>query len=233
MSARTGSLVPAPPYPFDATEELLPAGTRLFRVHPLRVMEVDVHLVPTGRSRPDDGTAFNPGFGRTRFAFFGEPKVPVWYAASGPEGAVFESLLHDKVPGGSVPRAEWGERMLSVVETARDLRLAKLHSDGLRKYNLTAAQLTDTPPTTYADTVHWGRAAWLAGFDGCSWVSRQYNSQLGYVFFRFTGPDHGGLEPAALRPVPNAPETRVFGVNKDDYDWLAEVCWSMRVTTTL
>lgn len=231
-----GSVIAAPPDPFDATEEILPAGTRLYRVHPLQVVEVDDGLRPTGTVRSDDGTLVNPGFGRTRFAFFGDPPVPVWYAASGPQGAVFESLLHDKVPGGSVPRAEWAERMLSVVETTHELRLAKLHSDGLRKYGLTAAQLTDTSPSTYAETVHWAHQAWLAGYDGCSWVSRQYNSQLAYVLFGSVAGDPGPGRAAPttrLRAVADAPETRVFAVSRTDYDWLAEICWSMRVTTTL
>jgi len=235
-SSSVGPIVATPPDPFDATEEILPVGTRLYRVHPLRVREVDDHLRPTGAVTSDDGTQFNPGFGRTRFAFFGQPPVPAWYAASGPEAAVFESLLHDKVPGGSVPRAEWAERMLSVVETTHELRLAKLHSDGLRKYDLTAAQLTDTPPTTYGETVRWAHEAWLAGYDGCSWVSKQYNSQFAYVLFgTVTGAvdPRLGAPPSRLRTVVDASETRVFAVSRADYDWLAEICWSMRVTTTL
>lgn len=244
-SPSADSVVAAPPDPFDATEEILPAGSRLYRVHPLQVDEVDEELRPTGAVVLDDGTLFNPGFGRTRFAFFGQPPVPVWYAASGPEGAVFESLLHDKVPGGSLPRAQWAERMLSVAETTHDLRLAKLHSDGLRKYDLTAARLTDTPPTTYSETVRWAHEAWLAGYDGCSWVSKQYNSQFAYVLFGTATVDLGGPDgplvlgpelgapPAKLRAVADAPETRVFAVSRADFDWLAEVCWSMRVTTTL
>lgn len=230
------SVVAAPPDPFDATEEILPAGSRLYRVHPLQVDEVDEELRPTGAVILDDGTLFNPGFGRTRFAFFGQPPVPVWYAASGPEGAVFESLLHDKVPGGSLPRAQWAERMLSVVETTHDLRLAKLHSDGLRKYDLTAARLTDTPPTTYGETVRWAHEAWLAGYDGCSWVSKQYNSQFAYVLFGTIAVPAGSetsSPPTKLRAVADADETRVFAVSRADFDWLAEICWSMRVTTTL
>jgi len=235
-AASGGSVVAPPPEPFEVTEEILPAGTRLYRVHPLQVPEVDDLLRPTGAVLSDDGTLFNPGVGRTRFAFFGDPPVPVWYAACGPEGAVFESLLHDKVPGGSLARAEWAERMLSVVVTTHDLRLAKLHSDGLRKYDLTAARLTDTPPTTYGETVRWAYQAWLAGFDGCSWVSRQYNSQFAYVLFGTAGADGRsriGAPPTRLRAVADAAETRVFAVSRADYDWLADVCWSMRVTTTL
>jgi len=194
------------------------------------VPELDEHLRPTGSTRPDDGTLFNPGFGTTRFAFFGAPKVPIWYAASGPEAAVFESLLHDKVPGGSVPRAEWGTRMLSVVETTRPMRLAKFHSDGLRRFNLTAADLTDTPPTTYSQTVAWAHEAWKAGYDGCAWVSKQYNSQVAYALFGSV--THGAdAPPMNLRAIPDSAETRVF-INPADFEWLAGICASMHVTTT-
>ncbi|WP_179577397.1 RES domain-containing protein [Leifsonia psychrotolerans] len=55
-------------------------GHELYRVH----------------SRQRAGNAFNPGSGKpTRFAFFGDPTVPVLYAADTEAAAVCESLLHD------------------------------------------------------------------------------------------------------------------------------------------
>lgn len=71
---------------FNPLSVTLKAGQRLYRVSSNE----------SGRL----GNAFNPGTGKqspTRFAFFGNPAVPVLYAAAGEYAAVSESILHDEV----------------------------------------------------------------------------------------------------------------------------------------
>ena len=81
-----------PGKPFEPEEYVLEADMTLFRVF------------NAGGSTPRKVTNFNPGKGgATRFAFFGDPAVPVLYAAETEEAAVCESILHDVPPGpGSV-----------------------------------------------------------------------------------------------------------------------------------
>ncbi|WP_427197750.1 RES family NAD+ phosphorylase [Ornithinimicrobium sp. Y1847] len=159
--------VPAPPDPFDPLWQVLPAGTLLYRVHE--------PTLPDGSA--NDGTAFNPGVGMPmRWSFFGDPVVPVHYSAASPEAAVHESILHDAIPGAHVSQATWVRKVLTVLATTRDLRLAQLHSDGLRRLGLRARDLTDTDADHYAGTVEWAEAAHAAGADGVVWMSRQLNS---------------------------------------------------------
>jgi hypothetical protein len=147
----------------------LPAGEALFRVH--------------GRSRL--GHEFNPGYGApTRFAFFGEPAVPVLYAAATERAAIAESLLHDiPLTGGELTRSAYRQKCMSQLATNRDLRLASLMGLGLRRLGVSADQVTTTAAAHYPRTVRWAEAAYDAGFDGLVYMSRQCSSDRAYVFF--------------------------------------------------
>jgi hypothetical protein len=210
----TSRAVPEPPEPFDPLWETLPAGSRLFRVHEPRLREGTIN----------DGTLFNPGYGSLlRWSFFGEPVVPVHYSAASPEAAVHESILHGAVPGAHLPRASWIRKVLTPLVTNRDLRLARLHSDGLRRLGVHARDLTDTDADQYPFTVEWARAAHAVGAEGVVWMARQLNSVRAYCLFG------DRVAPGDLRAVPGDRDARVFATPADS-EWLYDIALRMRVT---
>ncbi|SEH56787.1 RES domain-containing protein [Leifsonia sp. CL147] len=131
------------------------------------------------------GQEFNPGAGKgTRFAFFGDPVVPVLYAAETERAAIAESLLHDiPLTGGQLTQSAYQDRRMSQLKTNRDVRLASFMGLGLRRLGVAADQVTTTPAAHYDRTVLWAEAAHTAGFDGLVYMSRQCNSDRAYVFF--------------------------------------------------
>lgn len=207
--------VPAPPEPFDPVSETIPAGTVLYRVHE--------PTLPSGER--NDGTLFNPGFGRpSRFAFFGDPPVPVLYAADTPEAAVHETILHDAEPRSFIPRATWARKVLTPIRTTTEIRVAAFHSDGLRRFGLFPADLTDTDVTAYPHTVAWAQAAHRAGFAGVSYMPRHYNARRDYCLFGSVGAEKQG---DVLRAEPEHPSSRMFALPRDT-EWLASLAAAMR-----
>lgn len=165
-------IVPDPPHPFTPAIETLAAGASLYRVH--------------GNTR---GPAeFNASArGSTRFAFFGNPAVPVLYAAETEQAAFAETLLHDVPATGGVLAADsYQSKVLNRLTTMRPLRLVAFHGLGLRQLRATAAQLTDTERDQYRQTVRWAEASHaLSGnpIDGIVWMSRRCNSDRAFVLF--------------------------------------------------
>lgn len=167
--------VPAPPAPFDALTHMLSRGSTLHRVH---------------RSSCS-ADAFNPGRGApTRFAPIvtatgtATGSVPTLYAAQSAEAAVCETILHDvPLTGGSLALGEYAAYIEASLELQRDLRLAKLMGDGLRRLSVTPQQLTATNGDVYDRTVLWAKAAHTAGFDGIAWMSARDNTAAAYVLF--------------------------------------------------
>ncbi|GAB3523478.1 RES family NAD+ phosphorylase [Arthrobacter monumenti] len=198
-------VVPAPPVPFDPESEVLPAGMVLYRSY-------------GNRRKP---TEFNPGFGEpTRFAFFGNPPVPVLYAAENVEAAVCESILHHlPAKGGTLYPAKYLDRICAGLVTTRDLRLAAFHGTGLRRFGLVPDQLTSCNAALYSSTVTWAEAAWKAGFDGCVWMSSKLNSSRAYVLF---GQANGSLD---IDPG----STPMEFANGPDLDWLIDFCSSIKI----
>jgi hypothetical protein len=191
---------PSPPEPFDPLTETIPAGSVFYRVHE--------PAFPDGSG--NDGTVPNPGYGKpTRFAFFGDPPVPVLYLADKPEGAVHESILHDAEPGSFIPRVRWRTKVLSAITVRTDLEVAVFHSDGLRKFNLYAHNLTDTDATRYPQTVHWAEAAWCAGAQGVSYMCRHYNTARALCLFG------DRLPPGGLQTDADHPAARAFALPQD------------------
>lgn len=163
------SPTPSPPDPFDAADEWLPAGEQLYRVH------------SNGRTVAE----FNPGVGsRSRFAFFGDPVVPVLYAADTEQVALAESLLHD-VPaaGGYLTYSEYADKVMGMIAVTRGLRLASLRGVGLRRLRVEAREVTDTDATEYPRTVAWAQAAHSAGYDGLAWTARRCNDSRAVALF--------------------------------------------------
>lgn len=198
-----------PPDPFTAQDDELRPGDAFYRVH----------------SSALSVTTFNPGFGSpTRFAFFGEPAVPVLYAAESENAAVAESLLHD-VPqtGGVLIYTRYADYVMGRMVVTRPLRLAMLRGLGLRVLGVTATDVTDTDAAEYPRTVRWAQAAHEAGFDGVSWTSRMCNDARAVVLF-------GDRCADAIRQ--DAGYARMFR-NPADLDWLIGICGPLRVEVDL
>jgi RES domain len=201
-------LVTRPPVPFDPATATLSAGQLLYRV----------------QSATRTATDFNPGFGSpTRFGFFGNPVVPILYAAETEDAAIAETLLHD-VPaaGGLLPYDQYASKVLVRLELTRNLRVAVLHGTGLRRLKVTA-ELTSGPASDYRSTVRWAQAAHDAGFDGLVWMSRQCNDTKAYVFF---GDRCAGEKDPAFVQDPS--HARIF-VSPADQIWLIDLCAPLHV----
>lgn len=198
-------MVPDPPDPFDAEVEHLEAGELLFRVATI----------------PRPVTDFNPGFGSpTRFAFFGDPAVPVLYAADADDAALCETLLHDiPVTGGNLTWDDYRDKVMGRVRITRPLKLAKLRGTGLRRLKIEARQLTDAPASEYHRTVRWAQAAHKAGFAGLSWTSHRCNDTRAVVLF-------GDAADGALEQ--DTSFGRVFS-SGDGLDWLIDTCAPLHV----
>lgn len=204
---------PEPGADFTLLTETLPAGTLLFRVHNA--------YFPDGAL--NDGTVFNPGYGGSaRFSFFGEPTVPVLYAAMSPEAAVHETILRNAEPGSALVPVTWRNLMLSVIEVREDVQLAAFHGAGLRRLGLFPRELTDTPKMSYPSTVKWAEAAWQKGLSGVAYMPRHFNSATAYCLFGDRVSDE------ALSVKKRHPASRLFDTS-DDVVWLAEVARAVNV----
>lgn len=198
----------APPEPFDPALEVLPAGSRLYRTF---AAAPDRHV-----------TTFNPGYGGPhRFSFFGDPPVPVLYAAQTETAAVCESLLHDvPLTGGRLLPEHYERSVAAALEPTRELRLAAFHGTGLRRLGIEPMQLTSSPARTYRATVAWAQAAHRAGLDGVVWMSARLNTDRAYVFFG------DRVQESDLRVVTSY--GRVFTTGPDR-DWLVDLCAFLKV----
>lgn len=169
-----------PGTPFEPMGFELAAGAHLYRVF------------SNERKSPVE---FNPGFGApTRFAFFGDPKIPVLYAAETEEAAICETILHEVPPGpGSVMFDEIKDKVCAQITPTRNLHLAAFMGDGLRKIGTEAKHVTGTMASEYHRTVLWAEAAHTAGFDGLVWMSNRRNTDRAYILFGDRMTD-GGIE---------------------------------------
>lgn len=199
-------MTPAPPDPFEAQEFVLEAGSRVYRV----------------ADNKRQVNSFNLGQGApTRFAFFGNPSIPVLYAAQGEVSAVCETLLHNiPVEGGNLLPFAYRNRLEAKLIVGRDLRLASFMGTGLRALRVEARDLIDSDPTTYPDTVHWAAAAHAAGFDGAAWMSKRCNTERAYVLFG------DRVDTSDLKIADDY--ARVFAAGPD-LDWLVDLCGPMHV----
>jgi hypothetical protein len=197
--------VPPPPEPFRPAEEVLGAGSLLYRVG----------------SNDRSVSEFNNGYGRpTRFAFFGDPVVPVLYAADTERAAIAETLLHDiPVTGGRLPYDAYANSVMGRLIIGRPIRLASLRGLGLRRLGVTARQVTDTDASEYPRTVAWAQAAHAAGFDGVAWTSRLCNDARAVVLFGDRAADAVAQDPTFGRLFESGP----------GLDWLIDTCAPLRV----
>jgi hypothetical protein len=200
------SETPDPPNPFRPREITLAAGTRMHRVYDNRYATLE----------------FNPGpKGAGRFHFFGEPTVPVLYAAETEEAAVAETLLRNiPVAGGLLAYGDYKSKVMAAFTSRREIRLASFLGSGLRTLRVEARQLTDTPGESYPQTRKWAEAAHGAGYEGIAWMSRRNNSDRAYMFFgdRLTSGD--------FEVVPGS--GRIFALGPGQ-DWLIDLCSPMHI----
>jgi hypothetical protein len=177
--------------------------------------DVPLYRVHSNRRQPGE---FNPGIGSaTRWAFFGEPVVPVLYAAETQEAAVAESILHD-VPlvGGRVSPESYLDRVMSRLTPTRPLRLAQFAAGGLRRLGVRARDLTDTDADTYVDTVRWAQAVWQhTDCDGITWMSRHWNTSPAIVLLG---------DRVRARDLSTDPDFARAFLNIPDIEWLAAIC---------
>jgi hypothetical protein len=202
-------VVKRPPDPVDPATVTLPAGHLLYRV----------------LSATRTATDFNSGIGaRTRFGFFGDPVVPIMYAADTEDAAIAETLLHDiPTEGGLLPYDQYADKVLVRLKVTRTVRLGVLHGTGLRRLKVTAAELTSSPASSYDSTVRWAEAAHGAGLDGLVWMSRQCNDTKAYVFF---GDRCGREKGPAFSQDPS--HARIFASPADQI-WLIDRCAPLHV----
>ncbi len=184
------------------------AGSSLYRVYSNR----------SGRL----SNGFNPGQGSsTRFAFLGNPTVPVLYAAATEEAAVSETLLHDvPISGGALRADDYLDKVMARLIVKRELRLVSFMGLGLRALGVRAVDLTMTDASRYAETVEWAAAAHQDGFDGIVWMSRQQNTEQAFMLFG------DRVDPEELEIDPGF--ARAFAL-PDDVDWLARMCIPLNV----
>nr|WP_281369848.1 RES family NAD+ phosphorylase [Leifsonia psychrotolerans] len=63
------------------------------------------------------------------------------------------------------------------------MHLASLMGLGLHRLGLENTDVTDTPASTYGETVLWAAAAHGEGFDGIAYMSKKCNTDTVYVLF--------------------------------------------------
>jgi RES domain len=137
--------------------ETLPAGSAIVRVHHRRFGPTDFN---TPRALP-----------------LGDPVVPTLYAARDDHTALVESLFDDVPLSGSrqLARAAVAERVLSRLETARDLRLITVRDRGL----------IEAPASGHRSTSDWAQALHddAPEADGMIWMARRVADRPAMVLF--------------------------------------------------
>ena len=150
-------------------------------------------------------TEFNPGLGRGRFHPFQNARgeaVPTLYGASTFQGALSESIFHQvpvRGPVRAIRHSTLRPMQVSVLAPGRDLRLVQLHDFGLRRLEVSRAELIDCEASEYPQTATWAAAfhAWSGEVDGLVWVSRLHDTAFALVLFgdRVARPDLEVVEP--------------------------------------
>jgi hypothetical protein len=165
--------VPDVPKPLQPLARIWPAKHPIIRCH-------NVALGATEFNTSTDSRRFRPV--KSHGAI-----VPTLYGADLVEGALSESVFHD-VPvrgkGRRVFRKALVPMMRSTVIPKRDLRLAQLHGDGLKKLGVTHAELIESSARQYPRTAAWGQAFYdHDDYDGLVWRSRQFSDSYAVMLW--------------------------------------------------
>lgn len=166
--------VPDVPKPLPKPlEDIWPAGRPIIRCH-------NVALGATEFNASTDSRRFRPVQSHGAI-------VPTLYGADLVKGALSESVFHD-VPvrgnGRRIQRKALVPMMRSTVIPKRDLRLVRLHSDGLKRLGVKHAELIESSARQYPRTAAWGQALYdLGDHDGLVWQSRQFNASYAIMLW--------------------------------------------------
>jgi hypothetical protein len=168
-------LPPARIEPFG--DRVLPAGTRLWRVH----------------TASRAGNIFNPCMGEeSRFSPLRDPTgdcIPTLYAGRTREAAVFETIFRN-LPLLPRPRQVFARRIvgsaLSELRPRRALRLAPLYNAELALVGQSRLSMIESHGTAaYGETARWAEAIHrdLPNLDGLIWTSRQQDEVQAMLLF--------------------------------------------------
>jgi hypothetical protein len=166
--------VPDVPKPLPKPlEDIWPAGRPIIRCH-------NVALGATEFNASTDSRRFRPVQSHGAI-------VPTLYGADLVKGALSESVFHD-VPvrgnGRRIQRKALVPMMRSTVIPKRDLRLVRLHSDGLKRLGVKHAELIESSARQYPRTAAWGQGLYdLGNHDGLVWQSRQFNASYAIMLW--------------------------------------------------
>jgi len=195
-------LIPQPRADLDPLRFTWNAGNRIVRVF-------NAHYSPRA-FRAAEIDPSDPGRNAGRFHPFpsvpGGPSVPVLYGANSLEGAISETVFHD-VPISGVKIIDITavhHRIAINLAPTRDLLLADLAGNGLRRLGITRAELIDSYPDAYPQTAMWAAAIHdhPTRFDGIRWVSRQYDLSQAVVLFGDRVTESELIVPADVIPMP-------------------------------
>jgi hypothetical protein len=136
-------------------------------------------------------TEFNPGVGKGRFHPFSDlagQVVATLYGASSIEGALSETVFHDvpvRGPVRRIRRSSLRPLVVSTLASQRVLRLAQLHTTGLRRLQVSRAELIDSGSGSYPATLLWAQALHRCrdDLDGLVWVSRLHDTSRALMLF--------------------------------------------------
>ena len=189
-----------------------PGPSEPFTLVPVTRVDVPVwfHVYCT-KNHPTAAETFSKGWGDTRFAPIstetGSP-VHTYYAASTPECAFMESVLHEipLSPPGQFDVSELQYYHLAQVQLPDPLDCVSFHTPYLPALGLTRAQLIDSLPACYAETRPWAEAAYRQqpGAQAIAYGSRRNDAARCLMLFgqRLPDPPLAVLqsEPLAVSP---------------------------------
>ncbi len=172
---------------------MLPAGSILFRVHPVEFLPDEFSPELTHRY-----------YGGGRFDSTEDDRYPFLYAGESIGVAIAETLLRDLPPDDlgvlQLPSAKVRGRRISAIATTADLKLVSLCS--ARELGAVGQDtwLTTCDQRSYAQSRHW--AHWIRSHApeaaGYRWMSRREPGPVGLRAVR--RPDPGGRHCRRLRP---------------------------------
>jgi len=163
------------------------------------------------KNHPTKADTFSRGWGHTRFAPIStESGTPVhtYYAASTPECAYMESVLHEipLAPPGQFDVSELQYYHLAQVQLPDPLDCVSFHTPYLPALGLKRAELIDSLPACYAETRPWAEAAYRQQPDaqGIAYGSRRDDAARCLMLFGQRLPDPPlavlQIEPLAVSP---------------------------------
>ena len=169
-----------PPKSYEGTPAylLVPAGTRLTRIHSIQF----------------DVTEFNPAVAKSplaggRFDATGNDAYAILYAADDDRTAISEAVLRDlpinERGARLLPRARFSGLKISWLVTTLDMQLVSLRSGEDLASVGQDAWLTVAPPTEYPETRRWASAirTWAPEAAGLTWRSLREPAGFAFVFF--------------------------------------------------